>query len=229
MKIQKQDGTEVQIEWQQLGYGEARSFLCGWCSAHVASERGFFGRDTVTSEAVISVHICHLCGKPSFFDERDLQHPQPAYGSPIQHLNVPEIRELVEEARRCLSSHAYTAAHWCCKKILILICRDRGQTQIQTTKDAIEYLKTAGHIPPALLDAAEVILKSVSQAGKLKLMNHSEALEIFQLTDIILRLIYELPATMKEIQAQAHKQDLTGPPQSHANQILNRLQKGYLK
>jgi len=229
MKPQNSLSSEVSVIWQQLGYGEPRQFVCGFCSANVASERGYFAQDPVTGEILMQLNICHLCSRPTFFDEKGLQHPPPSSTQPIQHIVNPEIRTLLDEARRCLSVHAHTAAYWCCKKILILVCRDKGQNQIQSTSEALDYLKDSGHIPPALIEATETIQKSMPPASILRVQSHSESLELYQFTDIILRLVYELPQTMRELQSQSKRDTAKVTVGSHTNQILNKLQKGYIK
>jgi hypothetical protein len=74
-----------------------------------------------------------------------------------------------------------------------------------------------------------MIQKSMPPASVLRVQSHSESLELYQFTDIILRLVYELPQTMRELQNQSKRDTSKVTVGSHTNQILNKLQKGYIK
>jgi hypothetical protein len=106
---------EDKMSWQNENQIESRKFRCGFCGNIVATDRGFFSKTGRKR-----VYPCPHCDKPSFFDESENQSPGVVPGNDVGHL-PKELEAIYNEARRCVSVNAYTAAVLACRKLLMHI------------------------------------------------------------------------------------------------------------
>jgi hypothetical protein len=108
--------------WYQLQTLPTKSYICGFCSDKVSSEKGYkAGKHPDGSGSQIgAIHICPNCKGPTFFTPFNGQIPSPSIGRCVSH--VPEeLNKLYEEARRCTTNNCQTAAVLVCRKILMNI------------------------------------------------------------------------------------------------------------
>src|SRR5688572_29955058 len=102
------------LSWQNLGSFDPRTYVCGYCGDKVGPDRGYY--DNASSR----IYICGSCRQPTYFDDGDRQWPGVAFGSAVAGLPA-EVGGLYDEARRCMSVAAYTAAVMACRKLLMNI------------------------------------------------------------------------------------------------------------
>src|SRR5438132_14092013 len=106
-------------------------WTCGHCGLNVGGNRGYYHNDggivsnvqpgqqihpTQVSSAFPRIFICPKCDSPTYF-HRDKQVPGAAYGRKILHLS-PELTEVYDQARNCMSVAAHVPAVLAARTIL---------------------------------------------------------------------------------------------------------------
>lgn len=108
--------------WSKPQGMPSHAYNCGFCGKTVSSVRGYkVGTSQDGSgKQVAAIYICPHCGGPTFIDIQGNQLPDVAFGSPVGH--VPDkLNSIYDEARKCTSNSAYTAAILLCRKMLMHI------------------------------------------------------------------------------------------------------------
>jgi ribosomal protein L24E len=178
--------------WQRFTQLGARAFVCGYCGKDVASEKG-----THTGIAVVEnqgrVYICPNCNRPTFFYE-DEQVPGELPGKPID--NLPDfIEKLYLEAQRCVSVGSYTACVLTCRKLLMHIGHDKGASEGARFVEYINHLHDNHYIPPDGKGWVDYIRTKGNEANhEIVISGKEEAVGLLVLTEMLLRIIYELPS-----------------------------------
>ena len=172
------------------------SFQCGYCNNIVASEVGYkLGHHTDGSgKQMGGIYICPSCGGPTFFHITGEQYPDVPFGSHVKH--VPEeVEKLYDEARRCTSSSAYTAAVMLCRKILMHLAVEQGAEKDKNFAYYVTYLSDKGFVPPHGKHWVDHIRKKGNEANhEILLMNRDDAKDIILFIEMLLKFIYEFPS-----------------------------------
>src|SRR5688500_12624630 len=105
-------------EWNNSGIQVSRSYVCGHCGNHLASNVGYWAQNTSSGNRA-NIYICHFCSAPTFFDKNGKQHPGAAFGETVEHISSKDIVDLYKEARDCMKVSAFTPAVLACRKLLM--------------------------------------------------------------------------------------------------------------
>ena len=110
--------------------------------------------------------------------------------------NLPtDVASLYDEARSALSAGAATAAVLACRKLLMNIAVTQGAATGLSFVAYVEYLATAGYIPPNGRGWVDHIRKRGNEAThEIALMSISDAVELITFSEMLLKFIYEFPA-----------------------------------
>ena len=179
------------MQWTNLANIPPRSYTCGHCGNRVGAHTGWHV-NTEPPENV-SIHICPLCSKPSLFLFAK-QYPGVSPGSAVSNLPT-DVASLYDEARSALSAGAATAAVLACRKLLMNIAVTQGAATGLSFVAYVEYLATAGYIPPNGRGWVDHIRKRGNEAThEIALMSVSDAVELITFSEMLLKFIYEFPA-----------------------------------
>ena len=177
------------MKWPNQGQIEARKFCCGFCGNVVATDKGFFN-----NTGRKKVYPCPYCDNPSFFDENGNQFPGVVPGNNVSHL-PKELEAIYNEARRCVSVNAYTAAVLACRKLLMHIAVEKKADPGKAFIYYVEFLADNGYVPPNGKGWVDHIRKKGNEAThEIVLMKKDDAVELISFSEMLLKFIYEFPA-----------------------------------
>lgn len=185
----------TQVNYYKLQNIRSASYKCGYCSNTVASEWGYkigqYGDGSGTD--VGRIHICSSCNGPSFFFADKQVSPLPKIGESIGFL-PDNVASLYEEARNCSSAGAYTASVLCCRKILMNAAVGLGAAEGLKFIEYVNYLSSKGYIPPNSTKWIDQIRTTGNIAThEIKLIPKQESDKILKFTEMLLRIVHELP------------------------------------
>ncbi len=182
--------------WKQIQTISNRTFVCGYCSHRVSSDRGYkLGRHSDASgNQVGGIYICPNCQGPTFFSQHSGRFPAPSLGNSVN--NVPEdLNALYEEARKCSSQSCFTAAVLLCRKMLMNIAVEQGANEGLRFIEYVNYLSDEGYTPPNGKHWVDHIRKKGNEAThEIAVMQEGDAKELLAFTEMLLRFIYEFPS-----------------------------------
>lgn len=185
--------TRLGGTWSSAGSLPEKRFECGYCGAFVGPDKGF-----VTNENS-QIYLCSFCNRPTFFEGGLLQTPGTLLGESVQHIVDTDVEELYNEARRCTSTKAYTAAVLACRKILMHIAVAKGAEEDQSFKHYVEYLANNYHIPKGSEDWVAYIKDKANEANhEIMLSDETTGKKLLKFTGMLLKLVYEFPGDLKE-------------------------------
>jgi hypothetical protein len=170
-----------------------RSFLCGFCNITVSSVKGF----PIYYQGKLSGcggYICPNCSGLVFLSPDGQQFPSPSLGNQVS--NVPkELYALYEEARRCTSHNAYTAAVLLCRKMLMNISVSQGAAEGLKFFEYVNFLSVNNYIPPNGKHWVDHIRRKGNEAThEISIMTEQDARELIAFVEMLLRFIYEFPS-----------------------------------
>jgi hypothetical protein len=172
------------------------SYQCGYCSNIVASVIGYrVGHHPDGSGGqVAGLYICPSCGGPTFKDIEGNQHPDVAFGTSVK--SVPEnVENLYNEARKCTSINAYTAAVMLCRKILMHLAVEQKAEVDNNFIYYVNYLADQGFVPPHGKHWVDHIRKKSNEANhEIIVMNRDDARDLIIFIEMLLKFIYEFPS-----------------------------------
>lgn len=184
-----------EISWDRVTDIDPQSFVCGYCSKYVSSDKGFEG---TYREGIVYIYICHHCGQPTYIDDYGNQAPNSMYGNDVLDISDKLVSELYDEARKVMSVGGHTAAVLCCRKLLMHIAVDKGADKGKKFIEYVEYLSNQNYVPPDAKDWVDQIRKSGNEAThEIIIKEREEAEDIISFVEMILRLVYEFPAKVK--------------------------------
>lgn len=191
------------IGWQNVSGLKSRSYTCGYCGASVASEKGWYGSTVVNgvSRAVAYMYICHQCTRPTLFDDFDTetQSPGVVFGEPVSDIPDADTERLYNEARACTGSGSYTAAVLCCRKLLMHVAVSLGASPGDPFINYVQYLADNHYVPPGAKGWIDHIRKKGNEANhEISLMQQSDAEELLAFVQMLLKVIYEFPASVQK-------------------------------
>jgi len=184
--------------WENIQSLQTRGFTCGHCGRYVASEKGLRGID-LGNQASAWLYICPKCQKVNFFDEGDIQIPGSAFGNAVDGIDEKTVEDLYEEARRCTSTNAFTAAVLCCRKLLMHIAVSKGANEGLKFIEYVEYLADNNYIPPDAKEWVDYIRNKGNEANhEIVIMTKAETEELLSFMEMLLKVIYEFPSRIKK-------------------------------
>ena len=146
------------------------------------------------------IYVCHHCTCPTFFDSDEEQTPGVCHGNAVNGIDDAKVKDLYDEARRATGANCSTAAVLCCRKLLMHIAVAKGAEQNQTFKHYVEYLGEH-YIPKPTIEWVNHIKDKGNEANhEITIMKPDEAKGLLAFVEMLLKLIYEFPATMRNRQ-----------------------------
>ena len=180
------------MQWNRPDQIQPRQFVCGYCGDKVASKEGYVASSTPDGHQAY-VYICPGCTKPSYIHSHE-QVPTVAPGNEVAHLPT-DIAALYLEARRSAGAGANTAAVLACRKLLMNIAVAQGAKGGESFLSYVEYLASAGYVPPNGRTWVDHIRKKGNEAThEIKLMAPADAAELIAFAEMLLKFIFEFPA-----------------------------------
>jgi len=185
------------FNWENCLTLPSRSYTCGYCGNQLASEKGYVGRFPALPSLNQFIYLCHHCQKPTFFDSSEVQTPGASYGNSVK--DIPkDVEALYNESRNCTSCNAYTASVLCCRKLLMNIAVSKGAAEGLKFIEYIEFMANKNFIPPDGKDWVDHIRKKGNEAThEITIMKKEEAEELIDFIEMLLKFIYEFPASIK--------------------------------
>lgn len=190
------------IAWQNAHQVPAKHYDCGFCGASVAPNLGWhaLARAGSTSAAAF-IYICHHCQGPTFIDPGGRTFPGVAFGDEVKGIDDSGIATLYDEARRATAASAYTAAVLCCRKILMHVGVEKGAPAGKNFVTYVEHLATTGYIPTGAKGWVDYIREKSNEANhEIVLVGAADAEKLLTFTGMLLKVVYEFPAAMKQKQ-----------------------------
>jgi hypothetical protein len=170
-----------------------KKYVCGHCSRTV-------GGAVVASASDALWLWCPACGEPSVEDSRKQIHPAAAFGFPLQGLPV-EVEAAYDEARRCMSVRAYTAAELVCRKLLMHVAVDKGATPGESFQSYVSHLEGQGYITPPMKTWVGLVREHGNKAThELEAPDQMRAESTVMFTAELLRIVYEMEHKARQYQ-----------------------------
>ena len=199
--------TYYPIVWQGLGALPARQYVCGFCGASVAPDRGWQALVRGPNTPGGFIYVCHHCQGPTFIDTANRQVPGTPCGAPVEDITDQGIARLYDEARQAAAANAFTAAVLCCRKVLMHVAVEKGAKAGASFLSYVEHLAATGYIPPGAREWVDHIRTKSNEANhEILLMSRADAEELLSFTGMLLKVVYEFPGAMKKKLAPATPQ-----------------------
>ena len=186
--------------WQHLGTYPSRRYTCGHCGNNLASEKGYQAFRPGSHAAAAYIYICHDCEKPTFFDlSANTQTPGRKFGNHVAGIDDQGVTSLYEEARNCFSKNAFTAVVLSCRKLLMHVAVSKGDGPGKNFIDYVQYLSDKGYVPPDAKTWVDHIRTKGNEANhEIVIMSAEEAKDMISFVEMLLKLVYEFPASSKK-------------------------------
>ena len=186
------------VIWNNIMTLPSKSYICSNCGNSLASANGFSAYFPPNQNHIIAwIYICHFCCQPTYFDLVGNQIPGSLYGNKVNSL-PSEVETLYNEARTCTSCNAYTASVLCSRKLLMNIAVSKGAEEGLKFIEYVEYLSNKHFIPPNGKDWVDHIRTKGNEAThEISIMKKEDAEELISFIEMLLKFIYEFPATIK--------------------------------
>ena len=180
------------FQWNNITGIETKTYICGYCNARITSDKGW-----LAPQAIHRIWVCP-CGCPTYFDAQGRQYPSPVFGRSIDGIPSEQVNGLYEEARRCMSVQAYTSAVLACRKLLMNIAVEKGDTPGKRFIEYIDYLAAKNYVPPDGKEWVDHIRDKGNEAThEIRLMNKEDGETLIEFTEMLLKFVYEFPAKVK--------------------------------
>jgi hypothetical protein len=180
------------MPWSQASSLQSQSFVCGYCGHKVGAHLGFSEQ---RGHNVGAIYICPHCDKPTYFElAQGRRTPGALIGNSVEQ--VPkEVGALYEEARKCCSTSAYTAAVLLCRKLLMNVAVSVGAAPNQSFMSYVEHLAKNGYVPPNGKGWVDHIRKKGNEAThEILVMTENDAKDLIGFSEMLLKFIYEFPS-----------------------------------
>ncbi len=187
--------------WNNTEGVQQFSYVCGYCDSKVAPSFGYFLKgENFPYEEIGYIFICPHCNKPTFIDDEENQFPGHRLGTKIEHLPT-DIEELYNEARNCFAVSANNSAILSCRKLLMNIGHTKGAEAGKSFVYYVDYLKDNHYIPPNSEKWVDMIRQKGNKAThEIPTMSKADAEEMLKFTELLLRIVYEMPGNMAKYQ-----------------------------
>jgi len=164
-------------------------FLCGHC--------GNKGNGVVVSfydgtDPNVRWVLCPTCIHGSVIDRDGITYPPAKFGVDLNGL-TDDIQKAYDEARNCMSVKAYSACTLICRKILMHVAVDKGDTEGKNFTEYIDYLKSSGYLTRAMENWVGKIREGGNDAThKIPPASEEKAKNVLLFTIQLLRNVYEM-------------------------------------
>lgn len=187
------------INWINATDGTPKQYTCAHCGCLVGPSLGYRGMDPRNAHRVVrQILICSNCEAPTYFAEDDAQHPQPAYGRQVNHLEE-NVNSLYNEARAAFSVKAYTSSVMACRKLLMHIAVGKGAKAGDSFLHYIEFLRDSHYIPPGGADWVDRIRQKGNEANhEIVLIGEADAKQMIGFSEMLLKFVFEFPRAIAQ-------------------------------
>jgi len=198
------------FKWVNPSTQEGIRYTCGYCGTDTTPSKGWYTESTVATKGYVL--ICTNCNKPSFivakFKDGEVLSTTPTAMMGKEVNGLPEdVAALYDEARRCTGTKSFTSAVLTCRKILMHVAVEKGAPQGKHFIEYVEYLSNKNYIPPESKGWVDHIRSKSNEANhEIKIMEQSEAEELLDFTEMLIRVVYEFPHRIK-IKKDKNKKD----------------------
>lgn len=182
--------------WKHSYSISSRGYICYFCNERVASDKGYEG--TIDGYNISRyVRICPHCTQPTLFTYSVrtgvwIQVPKPLPLSPITDAK-DDVKDLFEEARKCMSTESYTAVAMICRKLLMNIAVDHGAEENQKFKVYVEYIQSENLVSKSATELLTEIKDIGNDANhEIPQVSVEKANQIIELTNEVIRQIYKV-------------------------------------
>ncbi|EOD9425294.1 hypothetical protein BTR40_24495 [Vibrio parahaemolyticus] len=188
------------MNWSHIQRVSNKSYRCGYCNDQVSSDRGYkigeYGDGSGNQRG--GIYICSRCSGPTFFNVNGFRFPAISFGNTVAHV-PPGLNALYEEARRCTSQGCYTAAVLLCRKALMNIAVEQGAAENLRFIEYVNYLSENGYTPPNGRHWVDHIRRKGNEAThEIALMEEGDAKDLICFLEMLLKFIYEFPASIPQ-------------------------------
>ena len=191
------------LTWSNSVEIESQKYRCGYCGSDIATQRGWQGNWSSGSSVKVYIAICHQCTRPTFIEQDGARTPGSKYGQAVKDITDPSVAELYDEARRCTGEGCFTAAVLCCRKLLMHIAVSKGAEEKKTFISYVQYLRDNNYISPGAEGWVDHIRETSNEANhEIVSMNMTDAEDLLSFIEMLLRIIYEFPATVARRSAE---------------------------
>lgn len=168
-----------------------KAIICGSCGKGVAADI-IAGEDSWRSVAWLR---CPLCEEGSVKLSRGAVYPVAPAGGTVLHL-PDDVEAAWREARTTHAVAAYTASEMMCRKILMHVAVDvAGSSPGRKFFEYVNDLETAGYITTGLKPVVDKVRDRGNIANhELPASNEQDSLRTIEITEHLLRSVYELPS-----------------------------------
>jgi hypothetical protein len=188
--------------WIDIRTVNSKNYICGYCNKDINSEKGYHFRSDENGLTRPLIYICHNCQRPTFFDLNNNQYPGHKIGEEIKNIDDDKIKILYNELRNAFSVNAFTATILCCRKLLMHIAVSKGADPGKNFIEYVEYLSSKNYIPPESKDWVDHIREKGNEANhEIVIMEEEDAKDLISFTEMLLKIIYDFPARIKNIKA----------------------------
>lgn len=185
--------------WSSAGTLVNKSYTCGYCGNKVGPHQGYEAAHSGGGKERRFIYLCPNCGSPTFFDQDHKQTPSVRIGNDVHGISDIGVAALYNQARDCTSLGAYTASTLLCRKILMNLAVQHGDTPGKSFEEYIGYLDSKGYVPPNGKDWVDRIRTKANEAThEIRLIEEAEASQILKFTEMLLKFAYEFPSMLKE-------------------------------
>ena len=192
--------TALRGVWQHVHKIESHRYTCGHCGSDITTEVGYWCEYDHNKTAYI--YVCHHCNLPTLFKSGQ-QVPGSSPGATVGHL-PKDIEELYQEIRDATAAGAYTAAVMSGRKLLMHIAVECGDKKDKSFEQYVDFLVENHHTPPNSRVWVDKIRKLGNEANhQIKIMGSEEAANIIKFLEMLLKFMYEFPASIVDEGAPA--------------------------
>jgi len=178
------------LDWKNSSDIRGVSYICGYCGDKAAPSR--FYRGEPDDHRIL---ICPGCGLPTY-QHSETQVPGVPLGRAVSHVEK-DVNDLYEEARKCASVGATTAAVLTCRKILMHLAVAKGADKGLKFIEYVDYLDDESYVPPGGRDWVDHIREKGNEANhEIVVMERGEAERLIGFVEMLLRFVYEFPGMM---------------------------------
>lgn len=182
-QVNKPDGS-TSDSW----YG----YRCGHCGHDVSGAVLAYNRESKTGEQLTLWLQCPICYKGSTRESNKSVSPGSPFGPAIEGLPA-DVAEAYDEARRCMSVNAHTAAEGICRKILMHVAVDKGADEGKSFVSYIDFLASEGYVTPPMREWVDLIKNHGNESThRLKAPERARAEGTLLFTAQLLRSVYEM-------------------------------------
>ncbi len=179
------------------------AFRCPYCSRDVGSYLGYQTTMHGNRSPIFKVYLCGYCSGATFFDHEGRQWPGARPGEAVASV-PPTVAELYEEVRSCMSVNAYTAAVLASRKLLMNTAVAKGAEPNLGFVAYVDHLAASGYIPPDAKPWVDHIRTKANEAThEIPQVAAADAEELVALVEMLMKLVYELPAKVNARVAKA--------------------------